>query len=211
MTEMESLRNKHPCTGLSKESRQGDNVGQRQGISDKNKLSKRSEKKETWEAYKRHKHQQSQGRCDVGPSESGIGANGRLDERSGPQHGRNPNHRANENSNRHDDAHFLDWKGWHGPQPETSDGKDPLRSQRLHGTDSYVDAERDRISRREEKDRYRVREVDLTIPRDPNPLREADLTVSSIRDTETERKPHLSTTDGKEGVDSSRRLGNEST
>ena len=166
-----------------------------------NKSSKRSEKKETWEAYKRHKHQQSQGRCDVGPFENGIEANGRLDERSGPQHGRNPNHRANENSNRHDDAHFLDWKGWHGPQL----------------FDSYVDAERDRISRqiqterREEKDRYRVREVDLTIPRDPNPLRETDLTVSSIRDTETERKPHLSTTDGKEGVDSSGRLGNEST
>ena len=73
-----------------------------------------------------------------------------------------------------------------------------------------MDAERNRI-RREEKDRYRVREVDLTIPRDPNLLREADLTASSIRDTETETKPHLSTTDGKEGVDSSRRLGNEST
>ena len=210
MTEMESLRNKHPCTGLSKEGRQGDNVGQRQGIIDKNKLGKRFGKKEPWEVHKRHKHQQSQGRCVAGPT-TGIGAYGRLDERSGPQPGRNPNHRADENSNRHDIALFLDWKGWHGPQPETSDGDDPLRSRRPQCTDSYVDAERDRISRREEKDRYRVREVDLTIPRDPNLLREPDLTASSIRNTETERKPHLSTTDGKEGVDSSRRFGNEST
>ena len=89
---------------------------------------------------------------------------------------------------------------------------DPLRSKRSHLTDSYADAGRnDRISRREENDRFRVREVDLTIPRDPNLLREADLTAPSFRDTETERNPHLSTADGKKGVDSRRRFGNEST
>ena len=89
---------------------------------------------------------------------------------------------------------------------------DPLRSQRPQCTDSNVDAGRNNsISRREEKDRFRVREVDLTIPRDPNLLREADLTVPSFRDIETERNPHLSTADGKKGVDSRRRFGNEST
>ena len=177
--EMKSPRNTHPYIGLSKERRQEDNAGQRQEINDKERLRRRSERKESREANKRHKLQQSQGRCDVGYPRSGIRANDRLDERSGSQHGRDPSHGINDISNRHDDAHTLDWKGRHEPQPETTDRMgDPLRSQRPQCTDSNVDAGRNNsISRREEKDRFRVREVDLTIPRDPNLLREADLTA----------------------------------
>ena len=84
MTETKSPRNKHPCIGLSKESRQEDNAGQRQRISDKERLRKRSGRKESREAHKRNKHQQSQGRRGVGPSGSRNGANGRLDMREIP-------------------------------------------------------------------------------------------------------------------------------
>ena len=44
-----------------------------------------------------------------------------------------------------------------------------------------------------------------------NDRRETDLTAPSFRDTETERDPHLSTAEGKKGVDPRRRFGNEST